>query len=504
MFLGIDIGTTAVKALTVNLQGEVMNSATAEVPSHVPRPGFFEQDAEEAWKALALVIPKVLAGTDPRSLEAAAFSSAMHGLMALHKNGAPLIRQMTWADGRAAAPAVKIRQAHDARAIYRRTGCPVQALYYPAKLAWLREERPEVWAAAAQFCSIKDFIIQRLTGRLIMDRSHASSHGLLDIHSLEWDRPTLDLAGIGPERLPELCSPEAALAGLTPAARELGLPTGCKIVAGGGDGGLANVGSGAVSPGQVAATIGTSGAMRLVSARPLLDPAERTWCYHLTDGAWYAGGAINSGGIVYRWVRDALFPDLVRHGREHDEEPYETINRLASAVSPGADGLLFLPYLAGERTPWWDPQARGVIFGLRPEHTRNHLARAALEGICMAMHSVHRALVSAAGEIREVRVSGGFIRSHLWLQILADVLGHDLIVPRSQEGSALGAAFLAMRACGKLQGLQAVRDLVPAQSVVNFDPDRHRFYKDQFALFEELYPKIKDSLERLQTIQFKS
>ncbi|MFO8056073.1 MAG: gluconokinase [bacterium] len=497
-YLGIDIGTTAVKALAVDESARVLARSEVEVSLLSEGSAGREQDPEELWSAVKKAVKQAAAGVSADPVKAMAFSAAMHGLLALDENKEPLTRQITWADGCAEGEARELRETEDARGIYRRTGCPVQALYYPARLRRLRREKPDVFSRAAFFCSVKELFIHRLTGRFMMDRSMASSLGVLNTHEKEWDQKTLEIAGIGPERFPPLVSPLSRIEGISgKAAEETGLPKDVVVVPGAGDGGLANVGSGATAPGQVAATIGTSGAMRLISKQPIIDPEERTWCYYLADDTWYVGGAINSGGIVFRWVRDSLFPDVVNTSKEHGIEPYEILTREAASTPPGADGLIMLPYLMGERTPYWNPDARGVVFGLNTRHTRAHLARAALEGTCFAMANILRVLEPAAETVSEIRASGGFMRSPLWVRILADVLGYPVSIPETQEGSAMGAALFAMLATGRIESIARINELIPAKESITPDPDNHELYKELYEIFAELYPKVEELYNRL-------
>jgi gluconokinase len=496
IFLGIDLGTSAVKAIVVDEAGRTVAGVSAGVSSYQSEGSGHEQAAEDVWTSMVAAVRSALAGLDVGRVKAAAFSAAMHGFMAVDGQGRPLMRMMAWADGRSQAEAEALRKESGTESLAR-TGCPPTALYYPARLRWLKQGQPNIFRQAAKFVSIKDWIIYRLTGRWTMDRSHASSNGLLDIHRLQWDGPTLALAGIGPERLPELVEPDAAVGELLPeAAQQLGLPAGIAIVPGAGDGGLANLGSGAVDPGQAAATIGTSGAMRKVLSAPWVEPEGRLWCYYLAEGRWYAGGAINSGGAVLRWLRDGLLAPVRDQALASGREPYERIIELAQEAGPGAGGLMLLPYLQGERTPYWDPLARGVYFGIAPHHGPAHFARAALEGICYAMAHVHELLAASPGGIGEVRASGGFARSEFWLQLMADVMGQPLARPQVTEGSALGAAILAMKAAGAIATLAAAKDFIAVEKI--FDPDRRQtaFHRERFEFFKDLYARLEPEFAR--------
>jgi gluconokinase len=492
MILGIDLGTTACKAVVVSEEGRVAGGGSADYPLHVPRADWAEQDVSDVWQGMLSATRAALAsgGCAPATIEAIGLSGAMHSLLPLDSKGQPLGRALTWADQRGAPHLPGLRESLDAHAIYQRTGCPIQSLYWPCKLLWFKEQRPDVWRSVSVWASIKDYILGQLTGRTVMEHSMASATGLLDIHSREWLSALLDALSLPPERLPELASTQAVAGGLTAdAAEALGLLPGTAVIAGATDGALANLGAGAIGPGRVGLTIGTSGAVRLSSAEPRLDERERTWCYILTEDMWLVGGAINNGGIVLRWARDEFaWPD------------YDALMAAAGQIAPGAEGLLFLPYLAGERSPYWNARARGVLFGLSLHHSRAHIARALMEGVAFRLYSIFKVLEESA-DVTEVRATGGFTQSELWVQIVADVLGHEIVLPDAQELSALGASYLAMKAMGRLDNLEQTRAWAGSLRRVAPDPTHHTPYVALFPLFEEIYWLLTDTFDSLQRFQ---
>ena len=283
---------------------------------------------------------------------------------------------LTWADSRAEPYIAQLRSRLDTSALYARTGCPLHPMYPLAKLLWFRHDRPEIFAAAHRFVSIKEFVVQRLTGTAAVDRSLASGTGFYDLHQRRWDMEALAAAGIGVDHLSPVYSTTHAITDW--AAEELGLPMGTPLVLGAGDGPLSTLGAGAVGPGQYTVTIGTSGAVRRCVPAPLTDAASRNWCYNLTDDVWVVGGAINNGGLALQWFRDTFAPDAT----------YETIVSEAASIDAGSGGLIFLPFLTGDRAPYWNSRSRGVFFGLTLNHTRAHLARATLEGVLYSMYSI--------------------------------------------------------------------------------------------------------------------
>jgi gluconokinase len=497
LILGVDLGTTHCKAIVVNPQGKELSNGSATYPLHTPQPTWVEQDPEELWQGLTIAISEALKNLqDPGSVRALVFSAAMHGVMVIDQKGNPLTRCFIWADHRSASQAETIRQQIDAHALFQRTGCPVQHIYLPAKILWLRQQQPKIFKQAFKFISIKEFVLQRLTGQYLTDKALASTTGLLNTHQLDWDDEILDLVDIKREQLPELVSPEAVLQNIKPEqAKNLGLPPRVAHIPGGSDGGLANIGVGAVGKGQVASTVGTSGAVRTVTQKPYLDPQERTWCYLLTDNHWLIGGAINNGGLALNWFRDRFFS-------EAEEVDYKKFHQLAQEVELGAEGLIFLPYLAGERNPHWNAKARGVLFGLSLRHERKHVARAILEGVCFCMNDILQALEGAVGKITEIRATGGITYAHHWVQMLADVYGYPVTTVKTQASASQGAVLLAMKALGYFDNLAEVQKLIPIKKTYQPHPKRHQRYQDLHQLFQKLYRHLEkdfDILHKLTT-----
>jgi gluconokinase len=492
--IGVDLGTTSTKAVAFDTAGTQLATASAGYPLAEPHPGWAEQDPAQILDAVLASVRTVASEVD-RPVAALSFSSAMHTLMGLDAAGDPLTPSLSWADSRATEQADRLRAGPDGGlALHRRTGTPVHPMAPLPKLIWFREERPELFARVACWAGIKDYVLSRMCGALVTDQSVASGTGLLDLGTLSWDREALELAGIGPDRLPELVPTTTVLSGLSAAvADRLGLPPATPVVAGAGDGPLANLGLGAVYPGVAACSIGTSGALRVTVERPSVDPQGGVFCYALTEHRWVVGGAINNGGIVLDWAGKALAPDLGDH-------PAEALLDLAGRVPPGAGGLIMLPYLLGERAPHWSALPRGAYIGLTREHRREHLVRAAIEGVCLQLALVLESMRAAGNEVHEVRATGGFARSPLWRQILADALGLDVQFPAGHEGSGFGAALLGMHALGLVDSLDVAADLVRIEDTVRPDPSAAAAYaalRPVFAdLFDALVPTYR-SLRRL-------
>ena len=480
--IGLDLGTTNCKAVALDADGSLLGSASSEHHLYTPQSGWGEQRAEDVWAGALAVLSSLAQQIPGRAAAGICLSGAMHSSLAVDAAGDPLAPALTWADLRSAAQVPELRRRCDAHALYLRTGCPLVYLYHPAKLNWWHTQMPAVAARAARFTLVKDWVLYRLTGVWAADFSTSSATGLLDIRRLEWDAEALELAGVTPQQLPPLVSPGARVGGLLPeAARAVGLPAGLPVIAGASDGGLANLGSGAAAPGQSVITVGTSGAVRRLVEQPLMDEGERTWCYLLAEKRWFAGGAINNGGLALQWVRERFYPELA------GEAGYERLFAEAASVPAGAEGVLLLPYFAGERNPHWNPAARAMLVGLGLEHRRAHVARAALEGVAFCLADVWQALEAAPLD-SPIHLTGGITRSALWMQILADVLGERLAPVEAADASAIGAAMLGQWALGQAGSLEEAAGRVKPGEIIAPDRQRHAAYARQHKRWQKIYP----------------
>jgi gluconokinase len=486
LVVGLDLGTTRCKAVALTPDGAVAASATSAYPLYSPHPGWAEQAAGEVWQGAATALRELCARVPARQLAGLSLSGAMHSLLLVDEAGEPLAPALTWADQRAAPQAKMLRERADTQALYGRTGCPVQSIYHLAKLRWWSDVEPELGRRAARFITLKDWILWRLAGIWATDQGMASTSGLLDIHRLDWDQEALGLAGVTANQLPALAQPARVAGSITqPAAEATGLPAGLPVVPGTSDGGTANLGSGAVRAGQSVITMGTSGAVRRVVAEPLLDPLQRTWCYVLLERRWFAGGAINNAGLALQWVRERFYPDVP------GDAGYARLIEDAAGVEPGAEGVMFLPYFTGERSPHWDPEARALVSGLGLTHTRAHIARAVLEGVAYCLDDVWEVLTAEAPASGEARLTGNVTHNPAWAQIVADVLGVPLLADEAADASALGAALLGHLALGHLARLDDAAKVLPTGRAYEPDPARHEFYRAGHEAFQELYRRIE-------------
>ena len=468
--LGVDLGTTSTKVVAFDVAGRERAAAGAGYSLREPAPGHVELGAEDVLSAALRATRDAAARARAAgcAVVGISFSSAMHSLVGVGAGGALLTQVITWADTRATGEAEELRPTDLGRALHRTTGTPVHPMSPLVKLVHLQRHAPELFAATRRWVQVKDLLVRRLTGTWVTDRSTASATGLLDLATGDWSGEALRVAGISPVQLPPV-APVTGLTGtLTPAAAaELGLPERTPVFAGGADGPLANLGVGAVVPGTAALSIGTSGALRVAARAPRVDAEGRTFCYSLTDDLWVVGGATTNGGVVLRWLAENLVPDLTFVAGELGDVPEEPLLDLAARVPAGAEGLLVLPHLLSERAPQWSALTSGVVVGLQRRHGRQHVVRAALEGVCQQLALVADSVEHAGSEITEIRATGGFARSALWRQVLADVLGRPLsFAAGGQEGSSFGAALVGHHALGNLDMLEASRREVRIGEVV--------------------------------------
>ena len=493
--LGVDVGTTSTKVVAFNARGVPRAEGAADYPLLEPHPGHAVQDPEAILAAVVAAVREAAQEAKAGGARVAglSFSTAMHSLLALDEAGRPTTPSIIWADTRAASQSERLRAGPLGLGLHQRTGTPVHPMSPLTKLMWFREQEPAVFAAAWKWVGIKDYVFHHLTGEYVMDHSSASGTGLMRLSTLDWDPEALEVAGIDADRLPRLVPSTYVSALSAGAAAELGLAPETPVVAGGGDGPLANLGLGAVRTGVAACSIGTSGAIRVAVERPTVDPLGRVFCYALTPGRWVVGGAITNGGVVLQWAEKALTPDLGEH--------VETaLLELVASVPAGSNGLIMLPYLLSERAPHWSALARGAYVGLTNAHGRAHLVRAALEGVCMQLALVLHSVEAAGNEIREIRATGGFARSPEWRQMLADALDVEIGFPKGHEGSSLGAALVGMEALGLVESIEVAADLASIESVVHPKPSAAATYRALLPVFSSLYDALVPTFKELRKL----
>ena len=492
LLLGIDVGTGGCKALLVDTRGEVIAHATTEYPLSTPRPLWSEQDPEQWWSATIASITAVLgeAPVDPARVAGVGLTGQMHGLVLLDAAGDVLRPAILWNDQRCSEQCDEIHGRLGRDSMIQRTGKPVLTGFTAPKILWVREHEPEAYRAVARVLLPKDFVRYRLTGKFLSDVADASGTSLFDVGERRWSDDILEALQIPRAWLPEVTeSPVASAAVSAEAARNTGLVEGTPVVAGAGDQAAEAVGCGVVDDGSVSITIGTSGVVFAATETLRQDSTGRLHAYcHASAGLWHVMGVMLSAGGSLRWYRDTVA-----------NEPYDVLLDAAASVEPGSDGLLFLPYLSGERTPHADPRARGAFVGLTLRHGKSHLTRAVLEGVTFGLRDSLE-LVGALGmAVSRVRVSGGGARSAMWRQLMADVLGVEIATVNVTEGAAFGAALLAGVGVGVWPGVvDAARSVVRETGLLHPGPDR-AVYDECYQRYRALYPALAPVFAQLGT-----
>lgn len=462
--LGVDVGTSAVKVVAFAPGSSWRRSAQRDLALLTPEPGRWEQDPSDLLDALVEALSEVVARCGSTEIIGLSVSTAMHGLIALDDHHRPLTPIVTWADTRAAHEATELHRAGAAAELLRVTGTPVHPMSPLAKLVWFGRHEPATVAQTRWWAGLKDLVLHWLTGDLVTEMSSASGTGLLDVASGSWNDPALDMVGVDADRLPPVLATTSVLSLARDAAERVGLEAGIPVVVGGADGPLGNVGTGALLPGVVGLSLGTSAAARTViprSAAGDMDGRSGLFCYAITDELWVTGGALSNGGSAGRWASTNLLDS-----DDHGSEPHgdDALVELARQAPAGSDGLIMLPFLFDERVPLWDPDLRGAYIGLRGDHTRAHLARAAIEGVCLQVRTLVDRL-HAAVPVVSVRATGGVFGSGLWRPTLAACLDRPLHVVDGVDGTARGAAALGLLALGR------AGSLVEAVRLLGVDPE---------------------------------
>jgi gluconokinase len=475
--IGVDIGTSSVKVIAVKEDGSVKAHCQQEYTIHQPKAGYSEQDPAFILAAVKSGIRSV--ATIMREAPAAiSFSSAMHSVMIMSEKGEALTPLVIWADNRSEGIADQLRGTEKGKKIYQQTGTPIHAMSPLCKIIWWKENEPELYKQAACFIGIKEYIFYHFFGKYITDHSIASATGLFNIHELRYNTDSLELAGITVQQLPEAVSSDSIITGLDAViAGELDIPVDTKFVAGASDGCLAQLGSNALDAGHASLTIGTSGAVRMAIPTAMTDEHNRLFTYILTPGRFVIGGAINNGGVLLQWYLDKF----LKAGMNIDAGLQQ-----AFATPAGAEGVICLPYLHGERAPVWDGHAKGAFIGVQPQHTQWHFMRAILEGMAYGLLSITRALGETAGEVRKISVSGGFTASREWVQLLADIFQQPMYMTKESDASALGAVLLAADAMKLKITLTAQEEIevVP-------DPAKGELYQKAYEVYIKLYEALK-------------
>lgn len=495
LFMGIDIGTSSVRAAVFDSQGKQLELTQKEYPMICTEPGMGELDPELIFDDLIKVVRECIDKLDSsKKIEAIGISTQMHSFMAVDKSGRPITNLLTWADSRPTNQADNIKELFDYNTMCLNTGCRVHHPMYPlSKILWLKETKPEIFKNSYKFITIKEYILFKLYGRYVIDYTDASATACFNIRSFTWDDYIInDVLGISETNLGEPVECTHVLKKMNPSyAEAMRLDPDIPLAIGSGDGILANVGCGVFDDTSMTSTVGTSGAMRISVDQPLLDPMQKTWCYCFTKDKWVAGGAINNGGIVLKWIRnDCRNQFEIEAANAGIKSIYALFDKYAEEITPGSDGLLFLPFLTGERSPNWNANARGTLHGLQLIHNKKHIIRASMEGVMFRMFSVYEAITRLNNNVKQIKANGGYIKSDIWLKIQADIFNKEIAVAGIGEATVFGAAYTAMVAVGALKGFNQILPEMQPIKVIKPNTENTEIYKNSYNLFRDLYDKI--------------
>lgn len=503
-YLGIDIGTSGTKTLAIDVSGKVLAESVAEYPLHQPRPGWTEQDPEDWWKATVKTVRAVMrkAKLKPDSVKAIGLSGQMHGSVFLDKKDQVIRKALLWNDQRTAAECDQITTAAGGRKnLIKMVANPALTGFQAPKILWLRNKEKRNFDKLAKVLLPKDDIRRRLTGDFVTEVSDASGTLLLDVVKRKWSKRLLSKLELDEQILPRVVESDEVTGTLTKdAAKKLGLTTDCKVVGGAGDCAAGAVGNGVVRKGILSTSIGTSGVMFVHSDEPQYDATGRlhTFC-HAVNGKWHMMGVnLTSGGSLQWWV-DSVLQGLAGIAPKNR---YAAATAEAAAIAAGSNGLLFLPYLNGERTPHADPNARGSFVGMNLTHTRGHMTRSVMEGITYALRDSLDIIQSLKVPVRQIRASGGGSKNPMWRQMQADVFGKKITTLEVEQGPAFGVALLAAVGDGAYRSIESackatikVADETPANRLAT------KQYNQLFPIYRDLYGQLKGSMAKIAEYQ---
>lgn len=499
----IDLGTNAVRVLAFDLNGKVIESMKGHYPTFHSQPDYSEQDPEQIFITMLYVLKNLLTEKlHPKNYKVATicFCSSMHSLLAVDKKGVPLGYVMTWADNRAKREALDLKRSGSADVFYRSTGTPIHPMSPVFKIQWMRQHDKERFDQAARFLSLKSYIIHQLTGEYLIDHSIACATGMLNINTIDWNDQSLQLAGIKPNKLPELVSVFSSAGKLKKAYQNsLGISDSTKIIIGSSDGCLASLGSGILNTKKATITIEDSGAVRVMGKKMIYDENNKIFNYLLTEDYFVSGGPTNNGGVIFEWFAKQ-FGDF---SNVYDlENSMVSLLDQASKVEFGSQGLIFLPYLLGERAPIWNADARGMYFGININHERQHFIRATVEGILYEILSIGK-MLGTHQSITGLCLNGSFASIPFCAQMIADMYNKPVTVARQPQSGAQGAFLLSATEMGVFKNLDEAAQTL--SETINYTPQQnhHQVYAAGFSIFERLSVKLTDEFEAIADLQQK-
>jgi xylulokinase len=504
--MGIDVGTSGTRAIIVRPDGHVVGAATGDhQPMMMLKPGWAEQEPADWWEATIKAIRGALEAANLKGEDIAAIgmSGQMHGVCLLDKTRAALRPSLIWCDQRSQAQCDWITNKVGADRLIQLVSNPALTGFSAPKMLWVRDNEPQIFERVAHFLLPKDYVRLRLTGEFATEVSDASGTLLLDVTNRRWSKEMLSALDIDASILPRVYeSPEVTGEITRETALVTGLKAGTPVVGGGGDQASSAVGNGIVSPGLTSATLGTSGVVFAYTDAPKLDPKGRihTFC-HAVPGKWHVMGVTQGAGLSLRWFRDNFGETEAWLARQTGVDPYDLLIKEAEQVPAGSAGVVWLPYLMGERTPHLDAQARGMWFGMTAAHKRGHMIRSVLEGVAFSLRDSYEIFKELSIPITQIRASGGGSRSPFWRQIQADIYGKEVVTLRTSEGSALGAALLAGVAAKNYSSVEeSAKQAIVIQDRVAPQPENVKTYGRTYQVYRNLYPAVRELSHQLASL----
>jgi xylulokinase len=494
--LAHDLGTTGNKATLYDREGRLVGSAFYAYNTQYAHTGWAEQNPQDWWEAVCGSTRKLIQQTPGLRADEIAcitFSGQMMGCVPLDKHARPLRNAIIWADQRAVEQENWLAERISREEVYRITGHRLSASYSLPKMLWLRDHQPDIYKATYKFVHAKDAMVARLTGKFVTEPSDGSSMNLYDLEAGTWSEKIVQAAGLDPAQLPDLCQSIDVVGELLPeVAEEVGLLAGTPVVIGGGDGACAAVGAGVVKEGSAYNYVGSSSWIALTTSRPIYDPDGKTFTFgHVVPGMFMPTGTMQAAGASYQWTRDQLCSIEVEAAQTLGISAYEIINLGAEKSPVGANGLIYLPYLMGERSPRWNPRARGAFIGLTIRHTRNDMVRAVLEGITMNLRAILECFTKQGAKIDAMRVIGGGARGRFWNRIMADVYGvpvHRMSI--LEEATSMGAALAGGVGVGLYPGFEMIEQMNHIAETIPPNPAAQAQYEKLYPIFDQCYRQL--------------
>ncbi|MBK8019978.1 MAG: xylulokinase [Chloroflexi bacterium] len=500
-----DLGTTGNKATLFDAEGKLVGSAFFGYGTDYARTSWAEQNPEDWWQAVCTSTQTLLkqTGVSGDDIACITFSGQMMGCVPLDKDARPLRSAIIWADQRSVEQEKWVGERIDAGEVYRITGHRLSASYSLCKMLWMRDNQPEIYDKTYKFVHAKDAMVARLTGNFVTDPSDASGMNLYDLERGTWSEPIMSAAGVTREQLPDLAASAAVVGEVMPkVAAEVGVAPGTPVVIGGGDGSCAAAGAGCVVEGVAYNYVGSSSWIAVATRQPIYDPAYRTFTWgHILPDMYTPTGTMQAAGASYQWTRDQLALPEVQAALESHTSPYELMNAEAEKSSVGANKLLFLPYLMGERSPRWNTRARGAFIGLTIRHTRADMIRAVLEGVTMNLRIILEAFTSQGAQIEAMRVIGGGARGRFWNQLMANIYGMPIQrMTFLEEATSMGAALAGGIGVGLYADYSLIHQMNPVAEVIDPQPTQLAAYRDVFPVFESTYQALLPVYDQLAAL----